>query len=280
VSAGTKIQWCDATVNFWWGCAKYSTGCKHCYAESIARRLRASEVTWGPHGARWLRVGEACLELLKLNQRAEKKKTRLRVFINSMSDTFEHRRDLDGARKIIFLIAPCVPWLDLLLLTKRIESVEELVPGAWADNVWLGFSAEDQATFDARWPIAEYVGRRFNITRIFCSGEPMLGPLDISAAEWIASSNDEPASHRLDWMILGGESGQRARPLDVDHLRATLQQARRFGIAPFVKQLGRRPVFFNSSNKPATVDRLELKDSHGGDMAEWPEDLRVREVPS
>ncbi|MBI5770872.1 MAG: DUF5131 family protein [Verrucomicrobia bacterium] len=274
MSLSTSIQWCDATVNFWWGCAKVSTGCRLCYAERMAKFLSHGRATWGPEGLRWLRVGEACQELLKLEARAIKTGRRLRVFVNSMADTFEDRRDLDRARELIFLAAACVPHLDLLVLTKRPENVRRLTPELvggpdhWPANVWLGFTAEDQAHFNMRWPILEALKRRMPGMRVFCSAEPLLGPV----RPWFA---DAPAA--LDWLILGGESGgvKQVRPLDLDHLRASIRRARQLGIPVFVKQLGRLPV---EMTKPF-IRKLDLADSHGGDMAEWPEDLRVREVP-
>lgn len=279
MSETTKIQWCDASVNFWWGCTKVSPGCAHCYAEGIARRLSRGRASWGPGGARWLRIGEAAGELLRLEKRAVKAGRRLRVFINSMSDTFEDRRDLDGARKILFATAPCVPHLDLLLLTKRPENVEQLVPvPVWPANVWLGFSAENQAMFDARWPVVENLARRFNIPCTFCSAEPLLGPLNIEIAQGGGGGmggEDEPDTRPLDWLILGGESGQKARPSEVGWIRAAVTQARTLEIPVFVKQLGRIPV----ETTVPFIRRLDLKDSHGGNMEEWPTDLRVRELP-
>lgn len=302
MSLTTHIQWCDATVNFWWGCTKVSKGCQYCYAEQLARAFSGTKLaegfgppraTWGPGGKRWLRVGEAAGELLRLEKRAVKKGRRLRVFINSMSDTFEDRRDLDGARKVLFAIAPCVPHLDLLLLTKRPENVEQLMSGdwileEWPKNVWLGFSAEDQEAFDGRWPIVENLARRFNIPCTFCSAEPLLGPLNIEFAQFVSGGvggEDEPDTRPLDWLIVGGESGRHARPLDLDWIRNLITQGREFDIPIFVKQLGRIPVnsWLDSSGAvglPKTViEKLKLKDSHGGDIAEWPESFRVRELP-
>lgn len=298
MSADTVIQWCAATVNFWWGCTKVSPGCRLCYAEKMAKFLSQGRATWGPDGLRWLRVGEAASELLRLEKRAVKEGRRLRVFVNSMSDTFEDRPDLDAARDVLFSSAWCVPHLDLLLLTKRPECVETLVPSAyklnrprenlaWPSNVWLGFTAEHQASFDARWPIVQNLARRYNIPGVFCSAEPLLGPLDLSTAQYTAGGDNEPECRPLDWLIVGGESGGRAKvtPCDLDWIRDAITQAREFEIPIFVKQLGRLPIDTRLDSSGAVgmpkriIEPLKLNDSHGGDMAEWPESLRVREFP-
>ena len=70
MSLSTLIQWCHATVNFWWGCAKVSLGCKNCYAEKLAKAFSHGRATWGPSGLRWLRVGAAVSELVRLERRA------------------------------------------------------------------------------------------------------------------------------------------------------------------------------------------------------------------
>lgn len=281
MSLTTLIQWCHATVNFWWGCTKVSAGCAHCYAEMMARRLGAGRVSWGPDGARWLRVPEACLELFHLERRAVRTGQRLRVFINSMADTFENRSDLNQARAVLFAVAGCVPHLDLLLLTKRVECVEKLTPvewfiTKWPDNVWLGFTAEDQAALDARWPVVEHLARRFQIPVTFCSAEPLLGALNLDIVRRQARSADEPELRQLDWLIVGGESGQSARPCQMEWIRFAIAQAREMELPIFVKQLGRRPVSSVGWTGPLKC----IRDSHGGKIAEWPEDLRVRELPS
>ena len=280
MSADTVIQWANDTVNFWWGCTRVSAGCAHCYAEKMARFLRPGLATWGSDGLRWLRVGEATQELLRLNRRATKDGKRRRVFINSMADTFEDRRDLDAARAVLFSTPLVVPNLDLLLLTKRPENIERLVfrdwltcdgfgKSRWPRNVWVGFSAENQDAFGSRWPIVQNLGRRYDIPVLFASAEPLLGPLDLAAATGFAGSYDEPEIRGLNWLILGGESGRQARPCSVNWIRSAVSQCRTAGISVFVKQLGR---------KPSGLDSF-LQDGHGANMAEWPSDLRIRELP-
>ena len=275
MSADTVIQWAHDTVNFWWGCTKVSTGCAHCYAEAMARRLSGGRASWGPTGTRWLRLSEAASALLRLERRAVKQKMRRRVFINSMSDTFENRRDLDEARQLLFLLAGCVPHLDLLLLTKRPENVLTMAPPAWAAgkwprNVWLGTTVENQEQAEERIPHLLPIPAPVR----FLSCEPLVGPVEI--ADYIHVLG----TYFVNWVIAGGESGQRARPCDLDWIRSLREQCALARTPIFIKQLGKRPVDARPAAGGALeIFKLELKDGHGGDMAEWPADLRVRELP-
>ena len=193
----TKIEWCDHTVNFWWGCAKVSPACSHCYAEGQAARFHAG--LWGPEGERRVRVEAARREALRYELRAVKEGRRFRVFTNSMSDFFEDRRDLDGARLEALDAIRQTPHLDWLILTKRPEKIRDLLRNAMADamdagredlatwidawdfgrpapaNVWLGTTVEDQERADQRIPALLQVPAAVR----FLSGEPLLGPVDL-----------------------------------------------------------------------------------------------------
>lgn len=163
-------------------------------------------------------------------------------------------------------------------------------------NVWLGTSAEDQAAADVRIP--ELLACPAAVR--FVSAEPLLGPVNFDDGEhscftcdgseptdeWCLSKQNGWAGghfHGVDWVIVGGESGPGARPCDIGWIRSTVGQCKAAGTAVFVKQVGSRPYF------PADCDcegehgnhrtAGRLKDRKGGDMAEWPADLRVREMP-
>lgn len=235
----TKIEWAHHTVNFWWGCTKVSPACAHCYAETLAKMWSKGRATWGESGQRWLRVGQATRELLKLDKAAGKRGVRERVFINSMSDTFEDRRDLDGARLVLFAMAPCVPNLDLLLLTKRPVRVRNLVPPAWLQewprNVWIGTTVENQAAAEDRLPALLDVPARVR----FLSCEPLLGPLEIEEyLEDLVDGGYVPGSAPIHWVIAGGESGGAARPMHPDWARSLRDQCRAAGVPFFFKQWG------------------------------------------
>jgi protein gp37 len=152
-------------------------------------------------------------------------------------------------------------------------------PGWPLPNVWLGVSVEDQATADERIPLLLQTPAAVR----FVSYEPALGPVDF---RWGGMSLPEYAPHRplpkLDWLIVGGESGPGARPFDVAWARSAVRQCREAGVACFVKQLGARP--FDSAIMLPTADGgravLGIYSPKGGDPAEWSHDLRVREFPA
>jgi protein gp37 len=149
---------------------------------------------------------------------------------------------------------------------------EETDGEAWPiRNVWLGVSAENQETADERVPLLLQTPAAVR----FVSAEPLLGhinfcyvPDDKTRPEY--SARYSPLGD-LDWIIVGGESGPSARPCDVAWVRSIVEQCKEAGTACFVKQLGARPTILGLSAK--TFDRK------GGDMAEWPADLRVRQFP-
>ncbi len=180
--------------------------------------------------------------------------------------------------------------LDWLLLTKRPENWA-IVPADVRPLVWLGTSISDQETAD------EWVPRLLDAPDVrlrFLSVEPLTGPVDLWAfltsplREQSVAALGSPPMPGIDWVIVGGESGPKARPCRVEWVRDIVRQCREAGVPCFVKQLGAR-VIDTPPGPRSLVDaavqqsggwRRLLEDSHGGDMAEWPEDLRVREVPS
>lgn len=152
-------------------------------------------------------------------------------------------------------------------------------------NVWLGVSAEDQAAAEERVPLL--LGTPAAVR--FLSAEPLLGPIDLRAVHLPRICSDragscDPISCRgvpgvptLDWVIVGGESGSGARPMDIGWARSLVEQCRSSGVAVFVKQLGAWPRA--PRPRDGVLCGLPLRDRKGGDPAEWPEDLRVREMP-
>jgi protein gp37 len=179
-------------------------------------------------------------------------------------------------------------------------------------NVWLGVSAEDQQRAYERIPLLLQTPAAVR----FVSAEPLLGPIDLEAvplpggaekwyglkgvAQPIGEKDSEPddwkywtrRESRLDWVIVGGESGSRARPCDVEWIRSIVAQCRSASVPVFVKQLGSEAyreadraevtphaVFGDEVLRYSEPEELDLNDSKGGDPAEWPEDLRVRQFP-
>jgi protein gp37 len=249
----TKIEWCHHTFNPWWGCVRVSPGCEHCYAESFAKRV--GQKVWGVKSPRRFFGDKHWAEPLKWNKAAAEAGERHRVFCASMADVFEDRRDLDEHRERLWSLIRQTPHLDWLLLTKRPENFKALLPADWGDgyrNVWLGTTAEDQKRLMDR---LQHLLVTPAAVR-FLSCEPLLEQLDLYFFEAAV----------LDWIIVGGESGPGSRPFDVEWARD-------------VKQLGGHFMDTAVDGPVPYSARRKLSDAKGGDMAEWPEDLRVRQFP-
>jgi protein gp37 len=232
----SHIEWCHHTVNFWWGCtfARYLDGsvreeCEHCYALLLSKLFSRGKATWGQNGSRWIRHEKAVDELLKYDRDAGKRGVRERVFINSMSDTFEDREDLAAARSALWNVVPHLLHLDLLLLTKRPQNVNRMVPQAWQNNwpahVWVGTTCGTQKAADENIPHLLGVPARVR----FLSCEPLLSDVRM----WLAKDIRE-----IDWVICGGESGAGARPMHPDWARSLRDQCASASVAFFFKQWG------------------------------------------
>jgi len=346
MGAETKIEWCDATFNPWRGCQKVSPGCANCYAEAASKRNPRVQGEWGANGFHVVAAESTWLEPIAWNKQAAADGRRRRVFCASLADVFEDHsgevRDhvghvmyvgtsgqwlpdvlatggnrplrLADVRDRLFAAIAATPYLDWLLLTKRIEDwgqrldevanqgqvgadfAQRWLEGQPPPNIWLGVSVEDQERARQRISALQEVPAVLH----FLSCEPLLGPLDFSCCPLLAPERggpDWPEIAPIDWVIVGGESGAQARPCHIDWIRAILAQCRDAGVACFVKQLGSQPVASQSygpqhihyptphgryrvSVKELTVEQpLVLRDPKGGDPEEWPEDLRVRDLP-
>jgi protein gp37 len=317
MSDETKIQWATHTFNPWEGCTKVSPGCANCYAEARNKRFSGG-ANWGKGKPRRRTTKATWSKPVKWNRDSGLWHTtpRPRIF-PSLCDWLDDEVPIDWLADFLKLIHD-TPNLDWLLLTKRpenwqdriaqamvnldknwIEGREERGPvgvwlGKWLEaafphrgmdgtapsNVWIGFSAENDQYFRERYEHA----KKIPTPVLFCSMEPLLGPIDVS---WILEDNECANSHYLDWAIIGGESGRGARFCNVEWIRGITRQCKGMDIPVFVKQLGAdaREAITTQMGQPDTdgsstaVERVDLKDSKGGNPAEWPEDLRVREFP-
>jgi protein gp37 len=296
----TGIEWCHHTFNPWIGCTKVSAGCRNCYAEvsTFPRRQRAGGLElWGADAARHVTSEANWRKPLAWNAAALEAGERRRVFCASLADVFEDRPELAEPRGRLCELIEATPALDWLLLTKRPQNMNRLAPVGWRDawprNVWAGCTVEDQAAADKRIPHLLAVPAAVR----FVSAEPLLGPLrvdDISdgsggvfkplvGLHWVPTARGmelRPAAKdpTIDWVIVGGESGRGARPFDLTWARSIVAQCRAARVPVFVKQLGAEPVQ-SSGAADAHGSLFNLKSRKGGDPAEWPEDLRVREFP-
>lgn len=256
----SKIQWTDATWNPWVGCSKVSAGCTNCYAEGLAKRLK---VPWGQGQPR--RLSKNWETPRAWDRAAARRKTPLRVF-PSMCDPFDPEVP-EKWRDDFFDLIGETPSLDWLLLTKRPKEALAYRRSrgglSWPiANLWIGVSCEDQKTTFERIPILWEIPALVR----FVSFEPLLASIHLPRS-W-------PFPETISWVILGGESGPRARPCQMDWLRHLVVQCRDFNgvsVPVFVKQLGRRPM---QGRLP-----VYLNDPKGGVPEEWPADLRIREQP-
>jgi protein gp37 len=240
---------------------------------------------------------------------------RRRVFCASLADVFEDRPELVPWRNDLWHLIDETPHLDWLLLTKRPENLKRWLPwvigedagGVVSDgspwpNVWLGATVEDQQRANERIPHLTLAPAVVH----FLSCEPLLGPVRLPLLPY-----------HVDWVIVGGESGGGARRFDVEWARTIKRDIAKAGplksrpVALFVKQMGANVIDRNDAGFNGDDDegwhsaveyggeirveedldgyrdgyqgapvRVHLRDGHGGDMAEWPADLRVREFPN
>lgn len=286
MGANTSIQWAHHTFNPWRGCARVSPGCDHCYAEAMSRRNPAVLGTWGEGGSRPVAAEAYWRQPVRWCDEARMARRNSRVFCASLADVFEDRRDLDCHRERLFrlayrtrtLVGGGLKWM---FLTKRPQSIMPLLRLArhehppnqtWGEILdrdgqpplpswWFGTTVEDQRRADERLPHLLAVKAELR----FLSCEPLLEPVDLTP--WLRGG--------IGWVIVGGESSQggaRARDCDLDAVDSLVGQCRDAKVPVFVKQLGSRPV-------APGLGLLRLKDRHGGEPEEWPDGMRVREVP-
>lgn len=311
MSEQTAIEWCDATLNPWEGCTKISPGCANCYAAT--RNHRFGNDNWGKGKPRRRVVGFE-KAALALNRKAEREERQIAVF-PSLCDWLDEEVPVAWLARFLTLIhnTPHITWL---VLTKRPENwperLRKVIAGggdrtlaiSWFNgeppaNVWVGTSVEDQARADERIPELLKIpaaGR-------FLSVEPLLGPVNLGyrGAGGLAFDGGLQRTNdaQVDWVIVGGESGPKARPCNVDWIRDIVRQCKAATVPCFVKQLGSRPCCDLSDVIPeASPEEIQddpmaaaqwdihrhqcsmhLRHPKGGDPAEWPEDLRVREFP-
>jgi len=260
---GSRIEWTHHTFNPWWGCVKVSAACLNCYAESLDRRVSGkANAHWGAASPRRF-FGQAHWdEPLKWDKKAEAAGERHRVFCASMADVFELRDDLNAERLRLWRLIEATPHLDWLLLTKRPENIASLLPWrATRANLWLGTTAENQEQFDLRVPLlleAPAAAVRF------LSCEPLLGPIDITEAD-----DFHLRVGPIDWVIVGGESGHGARPMDPKWVEQIRGECVAEGIPFFFKQWGEWSGAVRIGKKAAG------REIHGRTWDEIPEPSRT-----
>jgi protein gp37 len=210
----SPIEWTEATWNPVTGCDKVSPGCAHCYAERMANRLQ------GMGQRNYARGFELALQPHMLELPLRWKKPR-RIFVNSMSDMF-HKDVPVGFIRQVFDVMRRADWHEYQVLTKRSERLLELDPILdWPKHVWMGVSVENPR-FVHR--IDDLRHTRAQVK--FLSLEPLLSPLPGLNLEGV------------DWVIVGGESGPRARPMQESWVADIRNQCQVAGVSFFFKQWG------------------------------------------
>lgn len=210
----TSIEWTEMTWNPVTGCVKVSQGCKHCYAERMAKRLKAMG------SARYEDGFKPTLhpDLVDVPRKWKKPRT---VFVNSMSDLFQEAVPLEFIQSVFKTMVEC-PQHTFQILTKRAERLLELSPHLpWPKNVWMGVSVEDGRVVDRVRLLAQTSAKVK-----FLSCEPLIGPLDSLPLE------------NINWVIVGGESGKGARPMKEEWVHSIHRQCLDARVAFFFKQWG------------------------------------------
>lgn len=237
----SAIEWTDHTFNPWWGCVKVSPGCTNCYAETWAKRYGGD--LWGPRKSRRTFGLSHWQEPLKWQRTALEQGCRYKVFCASMADVFEDDDEITEERAKLWQLIERTPNLDWLLLTKRPENMLRFTPwkDEWPTNAWAMTSVENQELAEKRVPILTRVPA---VVRGL-SVEPLIGAVDLSP--WLTDIN---------WVIVGGESGRNARPMEVTWVRQLRDQCLEYKVPFFFKQWGEWSPLDNSSG---TVNTSENK---------------------
>lgn len=302
MSDGTGISWADATWSPLVGCDKVSRGCDHCYAIRNAHRMAAhpnrlvADAYAGTEaGGEW--TGKVNLLANRLDQPLRWRKPR-RIFVNAQSDLF-HKEVPDDFIARVFAVMALAPQHTFQVLTKRHgrmrsllrssdfrSAVEDAIKGmvsahqpkhvwyaAWPlPNVWLGVSVEDQATADLRIPALLDTPAAVR----WISAEPLLGPVRLCRCDGAAFMvqkhpfivNESCPLHgavRVDWVVVGGESGPGARPMHPDWARTLRDQCQATGVAFHFKQWGEHGPDGRRVGRRAAGDLLDGRQHH-----EWP----------
>ncbi len=233
----TKIEWAHHTFNPWYGCQKVGPGCDHCYAEGWAKR--SGLVQWGAGAERRRSSPANWNNPLKWNAEAERLGIRYRVFCASLADVFDNAVPTAWRMDLFSLIAK-TPHLDWLLVTKRVGNVIPMCSGDGlmfdmiADRVWLGVTICNQAEADRDIPKLLQIPAKVR----WLSMEPLLGHVDLENIVVSVDDGENFAIEELDWVVAGGESGPKARPMHPTWVHNLRNQCKAAGVPFLFKQWG------------------------------------------
>lgn len=286
----SKIQWTgrtsipfhlvkeDGSHGGHW-CRKVSPGCASCYSESQNQKAFfpwASKLKFAGKMPENMILDEAELDTwLTLKKEV--------IFVNSMTDTFLEEIPDEWLDKVFATMA-CSPHKTFQILTKRPKRAREYFEKRQMNqipaHIWFGVTTEDQARFEERVPELLKIPAAIR----FLSCEPLLERLDLSrhlpiewselAEEWIGSwPGTDCYDQKISWVIVGGESGSGARECRLDWVRSLVNQCQAANVPPFVKQLGSNCIGDDGK-------RFKTRHPKGGDIEEFPEDVKVWEMPT
>lgn len=251
----TKIEWCDYTFNPWIGCAKIAPGCKNCYAEALNKRMGWTE--WGK--GHYLTSDTNWKKVEQWNTKAFKEDKRYWVFCASLADVFEEGIP-DEWRYDLWDMIRNNRNLDWLLLTKRPFNIAKMLPDDFLEDpwdwVWLGTSiSSGEEMFQVKQLIDIPAAHRF------ISAEPLLGKINLF----------QVGIEKINWIIVGGESGASARPMNPIWALDIALQATKLKIPFFMKQMG--------SHYMRTTKAIKGTATKGNDFDDLPGYLRIRQFP-
>jgi protein gp37 len=293
----TNIGWTTHTWNAWHGCTEVSPACDNCYARVVSKRM--GKDLWGSGKPRMRTSKHNWQQPEKWNKAAERSGAVVRVFCQSMSDFFDNEVD-PAWREAAWRIIRDTPHLRWQILTKRIGNAASMLPpdfdgkGAYRH---VGFMATIANQNEANRDLRKLLSLKFEkrVSWVGVSIEPMLEPIDLTAVRyrdgdcdlrynvltgegWIDNSHSADAyvndAPRLDWVIIGGESGkgEHIRAFELVHAGTLLSECKRAGVAAFFKQMGSKPTL---AGKPFKVPHWK-----GENPAEWPIEFQVQEFPA
>lgn len=214
MATASSIEWTEMTWNPVTGCTKISQGCKHCYAERMAKRLQAMGADRYKNGF------EPTLhdDLIELPRRWKKPRV---IFVNSMSDLFQEEVPYGFIQRVFATMHSCSQHT-FQILTKRSERLKQLGASLkWTPNIWMGVSVENDRTMNRISDLAQVPAKIR-----FLSCEPLLGPLEHLPLQ------------SIHWVIVGGESGPNARSMSPEWVESIHRQCRRASVPFFFKQWG------------------------------------------
>lgn len=258
----SKIQWTDATWNIAVGCTKVNADCKFCYM------MRDMGERWGQDvNNNVKRTSKATFNKPLIWQKKglrSKDGRPLKVFTCSLTDPFHP--EIDSYRDQMWKIIKACPDLIFQILTKRPERIKDCLPDDWDQgypNVWLGASAGHTEAYHEMIQHLTLIPAK----KRFLSLEPLIDFIDLSVCKYLDSG-------LIDWVIIGGESGNetgkyRYRRCELDWIQDMVDECRSAGVSVFVKQMG-----------TYLAKKWGYKDRHGGKMEEWPKSLQIRQIPT